>query len=305
MGVSGKIDSAMKYVKIIVDHYRSRGSVWLFFCWILLRLLKKIRIGFGCEGCDRSKAIDVVIPTISKDFEVLGLVVQSLKFLGHNINKIFIVAPKSNVIEQFCAANDLVFIDEASVLGFGKSYIHYTVEGNDRSGWLFQQLLKLSGDSFVEMDDYLVVDSDTVFVNENCFLRSGKYVFYANEEWHQAYFDAFKFLFGYRAPTKWSLTSHMMIFNRNLLGEMKREIELGSGLKWYDAYIATSSVMDQSCVSDYETYANWVIFNYPEMALVKPLYNRNVFRENIAELDVLCGLYRSCRSISFHSYLAR
>ncbi len=265
--------------------------------------MKALKIGFGYRNCDTSRKIDVVIPTISKDFEILALVVQSLKFVEQRVNKIYIVAPKDGYIERFCIDNNLNFVDEISVLGFGKSYIHYRVDGKDRSGWLFQQILKLSGDRFVEMDDYLVVDSDTVYVNRNCFVCDEKYVFYANEEWHQPYFYSFRRLFGYDAPTKWSLTSHMMIFNKGLLGQMKRDIEARTQQTWFDAYIATSSPTEQSCVSDYDTYANWVLCNHQEKVLVRPFYNRNVPRSNMNTLEALCETYRTQHSISFHSYL--
>lgn len=293
----------MRYIQILTNHYLSRGSFRLFVWWLMLRLMKALRIGFVYRNCDVSRKIDVVIPTISKDFEILALVFQSLKFVEQRVNNIYVVAPKDARIEEFCTNNKLIFVDEISVLGFGKNYIHYRVDEEDRSGWLFQQLLKLSGDRFVEMDDYLVVDSDTVYVSSNCFVRDGKYVFYANEEWHQPYFRSFRRLFGYDAPTKWSLTSHMMIFNKGLLGQMKRELEARTKLTWFDAYISTSSPTEKSCVSEYHTYANWVLRNHPEKALIRPFYNRNVLRSDINDLEALCAIYRTQHSISFHSYL--
>jgi len=267
--------------------------------------MKRLRIDFKSPNCSNIKKIDIVIPTVSKDFEILALALESLKFVCQPINKIYIVAPRDEKIEKFCAEKKLIFVDEISVLGFGKNYINYCVDGKDRSGWLFQQLLKLSGDQFVEMDNYLVVDSDTVYVSPNCFMRDDEYVFYANEEWHQPYFDSFKKLFGYRAPTKWSLTSHMMIFNKAFLGKMKQELERHSRQKWFDAYISTSSSTETSCVSDYETYANWVLHNYPEKVHIKPFYNRNVLRSEKDSLTTLSETYKLQHSISFHSYLEK
>ena len=177
--------------------------------------------------------------------------------------------------------------------------------GIDRSGWLFQQLLKLSGDQFTEMDDYLVVDSDTVFVNYNCFIEANKYIFLENDEWNQPYFDAFERLFNYKTVSKLSLTSHMMIFNHALLGTMKKEIEQKHGQKWYDAYISSVIVEELSSISDYDTYANWVLYNYPAMTTTAPLYNKSLHRdpENMS-LQKLSSIYRNYNSISFHSYLS-
>lgn len=292
----------MKYIKIFIDHYKCRANFRLFLWWLALRFIKALRFGFRCWNCD-SKKIDIVIPTISKDFEALGLLIQSLKFIKNQINKIYIVAPKGVYIENFCALNNLIFIDETVVLGFSKDYIKYKVGNIDRSGWLFQQLIKLSGDIFVEMDDYLVIDSDTIFVNNCCFKRDSKYIFYASEEWHRPYFQSFKNLFGYLAPTKLSLTSHMMIFNRHLLREMKLEIEASNHRVWYDKYIDSCLGEEKSCISDYEIYANWVIYNHGSRVIIRPSYNRNVYKREYTSLENLCKKYYLQHSVSFHSYL--
>lgn len=292
-----------KYITILLSQYKSRKNLPRVVSWILLWLKKNLRIGFRFGECNTLRQIDVVIPTISKDFKILNLEIESLKFIKHTINKIYIVAPKSNFIEKFCVENKLIFIDEISVLGFGKEYIDYQVHGMDRSGWMLQQLLKLSGDQFVEMDDYLVVDSDTLYVNEICFLCKDKFVFYASEEWHQPYFDSYKYLFGYSATANSSFVSHMMIFNKKLLSQMKRELESRWQLKWYDVFISTSSPIEESCVSEYETYANWVLRHYPEMSLIRPFFNKSLSRLNIDKLSKLSERYKFCHSVSFHSYL--
>ena len=293
-----------KILKVISARYSDRKNVVLFMYWIFLTLKRLLRIKFYYFNCD-NRRVDVVIPTVPKDFEVLLLLVESLKYLKHEVNKIYIVAPSSKEIVSFCDDNELSFIDELDVLGFGKEYIKYMSNGIDRSGWLFQQLLKLSGDQFTEMDDYLVVDSDTVFVNYNCFIEANKYIFLENDEWNQPYFDAFERLFNYKTVSKLSLTSHMMIFNHALLGTMKKEIEQKHGQKWYDAYISSVIVEELSSISDYDTYANWVLYNYPAMTTTAQLYNKSLHRdpENMS-LQKLSSIYRNYNSISFHSYLS-
>lgn len=266
--------------------------------------MKFVKVGFFSNGCHSLRKIDVVIPTLPKDFDVLSLTIESLHFIEHQINKIYIVAPESYEVRQFCLRNKLIFIDELSVLGFGKGYINYQVNGFDHSGWIFQQLLKLSGENFTEMDDYVVVDSDTVFVNKICFFKDGKYIFFANEEWHKPYFNSFRNFFGYEAPTKWSLTSHMMIFNKYLLREMKCELERRFSSNWHDVYISSKNSLEQSCVSDYETYGNWVLYNHSKIVKIKPLLNKNASRKMISNLASLCISHKFYHSVSFHSYLS-
>lgn len=294
----------MKYLKIVYYQYKDRKNIVLFLNWLILRIKKLFKIQFTTTNCNIEKRIDIVIPTISKDFELLDLVLESLKNLQHSINNIYIVAPNIELIKLYCDKKKLIFIDEISVNGFGKDYINYIVNGKDRSGWLFQQLLKLSGEKFTEMEDYLIVDSDTIYTNKNCFItKDNKYIFYENDEWNQSYFDSFEKIFGYKAPSKLSLTSHMMIFNHSMLKNMKKELENKHNKPWYDVYISTSSPYEKSCISDYDTYANWVLANFKAKVLCKPFYNKSVSRNKLDKLENLEKNFLTQKSISFHSYI--
>jgi len=292
-----------KYVSVIFSQYRSRKSVRLFFAWIFLKIKKYFHIGFRVKGCDQGKSIDIVIPTISKDFETLSLLIKSLKYLKHNIKNIYVISPVSDEIINFCNKNNLIHTEASELLGLRKRDIKYTVDGVDRSGWLFQQLLKLSADKLTESEDYLVIDSDTIFVNDNCFIQNGKYLFFSSEEWHQPYFDTFYNIFGYNAPTKLSLTSHMMIFNHKKLKEMKAELESRHNKAWYEVYISTTSAYEQSCISDYDTYANWMMYNYPNEIKIYPFYNKSKSRKNLKLLDEIVNDSFGLKSVSFHSYI--
>ena len=293
----------MHLVKIFLNQYRYRSSFARVCFWIILRVKKRFKIGFS-DNRPENSSVDIVIPTILKDFELLNLLLESLRFLQHRVGRIYIVSPRTDLILKFCSENSCIYIDELSVLGFGKEKIVYRVNERDRSGWLFQQLLKLSGELFVESDNYIVVDSDTVFLNYNKFLQDGKFVFFQNEEWHQPYFDSFKKIFGYKVSGKLSFTSHMMILNKEMLKKMKQEIEGKHGKKWYEVYISVATPNEQSCISDYDTYANWVLVNYPQLVIQKPFYNTSVSRKNLDSLGNLCERYsKSFKSISFHSYI--
>lgn len=294
----------MNKLKILLSVYRDRNSLWLFFCWLVLKIKKILKIGFENHNTTIRKKVDIVIPTVSKDFLLLELVLKSLKQLRQDVNKIYIVAPDKEEIRHFCQKFNCVFVNETSVLGFGKDYIKYDVSGTSRSGWMYQQLLKLSGENFTELKDYIVIDSDTIFVRANSFYEDGKYQFFANEEWHKPYFNSFHYLFGHKAPTNLSLTSHMMIFNHDYLREMKKELESKHGKKWFDAYISTSQSGEFSCVSDYETYANWLLVHYPEKCQIVPFYNKSVSRKKLGAYEDIVDEYSNhLKSVSFHSYI--
>lgn len=284
--------------------YLDRKDFTLFFHWMILRFKKILKVDYRPKTSSIRKKVDVVIPTVSKDFVLLKLVLTSLENLVQDINKIYIVAPEKEELLEFCKNNNCIFVNEKSVLGFGKDKITYLINGMDRSGWMFQQLLKLSGEKFTELEDYIVIDSDTVFSDKNSFYEDGKYIFFANEEWHKPYFESFKFFFGYNAPTRLSLTSHMMIFNHGYLIKLKNELEEKHGRTWYDVYISTLESGEPSCVSDYETYSNWVIYNYPERCKILPFYNKSVSRKYLENYDqVIRGFKGKLKSVSYHSYI--
>lgn len=291
-----------RYIKVALSVCKSRKKLSLILSWVLLRLKKALRVNFFLKP-DNHITLDVVIPTISKDFKTLKLVLESLVNIQHKIDNIYIVSPENSEIKLFCNENKLHFINERDVLGFGFERIDYNFNGQDRRGWLFQQLLKLSGDVITSNENYLCIDSDTVFVSPTTFLNESKFVFFTNEEWNQPYFDTFKKLFFYKAPTNLSFTSHMMIFNHRLLKEMKKELEDKHSKPWFESYISTSSPKIHSCISDYETYANWVLHNYPNLVKPSPFYNYSVSPKELTKLAELCERYeRRYNSISFHSW---
>ncbi len=169
---------------------------------------------------------------------------------------------------------------------------------------MLQQLIKLYGDTIVEKENFLSVCSDTILINKNSFLEDGKFVFFENEEWHEPYFKNFKKIFGYDTKNMMSFTSHMMIFNAKKLKLMREELEQKNKMPWDKAYMSTISDTEASCISDYDTYANWVLYNFPEETILKILYNTALKRSLLPDLEkMLPDLKKKYNTISFHSYI--
>jgi hypothetical protein len=269
-----------------------------------LKIKKLFKIGFEKNKQKNPPKIDIVIPTVSKDFKLIDDVISSFSKLNHEINKIYIVAPQNQEIINYCNSHNLSFVDEKTILGYGKEAIDYRVNGVDRSGWILQQLIKLSGEKVVEMDNYFILDSDTIIADNFSLIENGRWIFYQNEEWHNAYFKSFYQMFGYKTKNKLSFTSHMMIFNKEILRTMKKELEAKHGKPWDQVYLSTIDINEASCVSDYDTYANYVLCNYPDKVIQRPLYNRafsrNMFDSIKSGLDKYSKKYKT---ISFHSYI--
>jgi hypothetical protein len=253
-----------------------------------------------------SLRLDIVYCCIERDLDILQLSVNSIrKYLMHPINKVYLIAPASNKILDFCNKNDCIFVNENEEFPFKKNDIDYEInmegERYDRSGWLFQQLLGLSADTFCEEDNYFVLDSDTVLTKPQAFELDGAYIFNYADIIHKPYFKTYKSLFGKLPICPVSLTSHMMIFNKELLSDMKSAIKNNTGTDWYKSMINLIDNNIHSFVSDYENYAQFVIGQQRRSCLLSYWYNESQFRSQLERFGVKeCSA--KTKSISYHHY---
>lgn len=207
----------------------------------------------------RAVPIDVLIPAIEKDLATLPHVVAGLRrHVRHPIRRILIIAPRRPKMLAFCKAHNCSFIDENTVLPIVKKDIHYRSRTWERSGWLFQQLLKLSGDRLCTADFFLVIDADTVLIRPHTFRRNGRTVLYCRNWSQEEYFRTYRKLMGSpkKAPT--SFVTHYMLFERRKLAQMKREMETRHGTSWYKAILRSMNRSRPFAFSEFETYGNYL-----------------------------------------------
>lgn len=263
----------------------------------------KKNVSFG-ENVRSDVILDILIPVLEKDLPVLRYCLSGIrKFLRHPINNIFIVAPESQKIRDFCKKENCAFVLENDVLPLHKYEIDYVCDGKDRSGWLFQQLLKLSGDAICSQDYFLVVDADTVFRTPQIFIVDNKMVLLHSEEHHHPYFEMYWKLLGNKTPTNLSFVSHQMLFNCSQLAEMRHAIEERHHKKWYNAILSLIDRNQQSGFSEYETYGQWILQNYPESVIREYWFNLSLPRKKLRFFLLLGFIYRRFyKSMSFHSW---
>ncbi len=258
--------------------------------------------------------IDVLIPAIEKDLDVLPHAIESArKQVRHPIGKIFIVAPESKKIIDLCTSKDCKFIDENSVLPITKRDINYSPTKRkisvDRSGWLFQQFLKLSGDNLGSNDSFLVLDADTVLIRPHIFEHNGKSIFFCRSLYYKPYFSTYKRLMGEEAPgpsQRIFFVSHYMYFKKSHLRELKKIIESRHNTDWYTAILKSINKNQWDSFSEYETYGNFMLKNHPQETILKPRRNLSLKRnsiENISKIDMKQLVKKhNIRSVSFHSW---
>lgn len=251
--------------------------------------------------------IDILIPATEKDFDVLPYtIIFARKNILHPIGNIFIVSPISDKITKIASDYNCLMIDENSVLPITLSDIHYlSKNGLDRRGWLFQQLLKLSADVICQNENILLLDSDTLIARPQTFIYENKIIFNcSNYPHHTPYHLVYKKITNHNVIPSFSFVTHHMLVQKSNLKKLKEEIEKLHNDSWYNVIISLADKNDSSGFSEYETYGQFMLRNYPDQILQLYWFNLELSKKkdlsnylktpNFAEPHI--------KSCSFHSY---
>ena len=212
-----------------------------------------------------SVPIDVVIPIVRKDLDILPLCLQGVRAnVSHPVKDIYIVAPHDADIKAFCEREHLCFVPETTVLQLAPAdlQLHISRPGGktvDRSGWLFQQLVKLSG-NIGTCDYYLCIDADHILLQPHTFLTAdGKTVFYMSDECNTAYYKNIYRLLGRRYFSALSYVDHKMLFSKQQLASLRANIEQANGGRdWKESIVASYDRTETSGFSEFELYGDFV-----------------------------------------------
>ncbi len=249
-------------------------------------------------------AIDVVIPVIQKDLLILPLCLEGIKAcVQHPVENTYIVAPNQPEIIDFCKKNALIFVEESSVLGLAPSDLNLQItfpngDTANRSGWLFQQLIKLSGKVGTK-ENYLCIDADHILVQPHIFIAEDKRsVFYFSSENHQPYYNSIKKLLGDIPLAPLSYIAHKMIFNRKQVESLHEAIQQHTGKLWTDAILHYCDRTTISGFSEFETYGNFV-----QHKVLYPWKQHAMKYTKLAPYDTLVKRYgKKYRAITFPEY---
>lgn len=248
-------------------------------------------------------ALDIIIPVVEKDINALPEVIAGVKkHIKHPIAGIYIIAPQSQLIKNVAESNDCIFVDEQTICNTDKAKINFVVNGYNRSGWIYQQLLKLNFDKIGTCENYLVVDADTVFVKDTVFEKNGKFYFDFSDEYHTPYYQAFEIITALKHQMPVSFIAHYMLFNKAILQKLKLHMEQTCADNVENIIIGLKDkVKEYSYFSEYETYANYCIETLPDNYLIRYWFNKSYPQKAVAQLNKL-ETDKNVRTISFHSH---
>jgi len=252
-----------------------------------------------------STKIDIVMPSIDKDYETLEYVLPSIrKYIRHPIGEIIVICPPSERIEALCKKNKCRFVDENTVLPITIKDIDYWVGETNRSGWIYQQLLKWGADSLCKNEYFLITESDTVFVRPQVFRHNNKTIMPCSSDLcHLPYYKAYEKLLGEGIDPVINFTSHHSLFNKKVLSDLKKRIEEKHSKVWYKAILSILDPNEGACVSDYETYGQFAFRHYRKHVCLEYWSNLSLPTNRIKQIANLTRTYEEkFKAISFHSY---
>ena len=250
-----------------------------------------------------SVAVDVVIPATDKDLTTLPLAVHSVRMhLKHPVGTVYVIGPIESAVRGLCDGLDVTFVDESTACRIPKRQIEYVVDGVDRSGWLFQQFIKLSADGVARTDKFLVMDADTALIRDQVFEHRGKTIVNQSDEFHQPYRDAYRRVTGTEPSSSLSFVTHHMLFDKEQLRQLKADIEARGQMNWEDYILASLDYSESSNFSEYELYGNHLMRS--EASVQKAFWFNIALDRSALPVDDLDGLASGwTKSVSFHSYL--
>ena len=177
-------------------------------------------------------------------------------------------------LRQPCQRAGLAFIDEDALY---PSLTYKAVEhilrmraGDvSRTGWYFQQFLKMAFAFTCTEPYYLLWDADTIPLHR--YEATARPVFDTKTEHHQAYFDTIQRLFPeLRKEHDYSYISEHMLINSKIMREIVEQIEAlqsVEGTSFFEKilYSVEPEELGKSGFSEYETYGTYTAHYYPQL----------------------------------------
>lgn len=222
---------------------------------------------------------DIVIPVGPNDenFIEKTLIFNKKNIIGYR--NIYIIGNK-NILNKKNELKKCIIIDE-SQFPFNKESIQNFIGITDRSGWYLQQLLKLYAGNIIDgiLENYLVVDADTIFLKPTTFFENKIPLYNVGTEYNLPYFIHMINLHpSLTKQTNKSGICHHMIFQKYILDNLFKLVETFHNDKFYNIFINSIEEKDinGSGASEYEIYFNYLIINYPSEYKIRQLNWRNL-----------------------------
>ena len=230
---------------------------------------------FKIFAINNDKIFDIVIPFGPNDKNKLDIMLEYTKKNIIGYRNIYIVSYDKNV-----KITDCITVDE-NIFPFTKNIISEYLGKNDRNGWYLQQLIKLYSGFVIQdiLDNYLVIDCDTIFLKPIIFFDNNIPIYNYGYEFHNPYFEHMKKL--HPSLVKYDRKSgicHHMIFQKNIISELFNLVEDYHKKLFYIVMLENidkKEILGSGC-SEYEIYFNYLQFNHKNKFYIRELNWTNI-----------------------------
>lgn len=221
-----------------------------------------------------NNSYDVIMLITEKNMHLLH---GSIDYIRKNLNAEEIIGIAPERLKTEIRKLGITFLNEDNIID-GLTFDTVKQLINDlnldvkRTGWYFQQFLKLGYCTVTCKEYYLTWDSDTIPLHSIQYFKNNKPCFVEKKEYHGAYFNTLKKLMEnkvYRVDRKISYIAENMLFKTSIVSELLNAIENNNNIPGDSFYSKIISSIDpaefESGFSEFETYGNYVRIFHPQL----------------------------------------
>jgi hypothetical protein len=221
--------------------------------------------------------IDFLLVCHPKDFCSLKLAVNSIKNNITCCKNIYVISEENLNLVGTIFVPENQFDSYISKELIRNRWLKKNRNLSHRAGWLDQQFLKLyAGKVIVDLtDSFVFVDSDTIFLRDIEF-NPNLFSYVKVQEYHKPYLNPIKILLNKNETIGFSCISHHMIFQKEKVNNLIKEVETRFNLNFVDAILNIIDYNESSCFSEWDLYANYMILNNPTLCKKRQLKWKNI-----------------------------
>ncbi len=259
---------------------------------------------FHCISVWARESIDVIIPAAEKDLGTLDLCIKGIRQNCSQVKRVIVISNRK-LTDQAEWFNEKKFPFSIQEVARHLPVPKDSALTFKRTGWYFQQLLKLYACYVIPKvsSNVLCLDADTIFLNQVEFIdSSGTPLYNPGIEYHKPYFIHMqKLLPGLdRFYAEHSGISHHMLFQKEALNDLFKRVELQHSMEFWKAFCVCvdPEEVSGSGASEYETYFNFLSYTSRKARI------RKLKWDNIQSLTRLSQYKREkYHYVSCHVYL--
>ena len=243
------------------------------------------------------KPISFMIPLAVKDLDTARLSLAALrKHARHPIGEVVIAGQDHDLIRAFCAENNARYVNENDVMRRFVGASKFRDDPTQLMGWIKQQLLKLTAFEFTSGDSVLVHDSDTLYVRDIAFFNGARQICYMSDEYTKKYYPFLREIIGPVERHPRSFVAHSILLQRDIMAALDAHVRQRSG-KGLIAHILDRLVAgEESRLSEFEIYGNFIHNFTPDRFETRYWYNRKISfspGDRLEEIEARWGRYNS------------